>query len=309
MPIFELFSKRQKKLRGEVPDVYEYENIPKPLRVQIVHIMRDALGRDSFRGQHASRTYKLIHDALCREYGLFRLGEPLEQEPSALINYFLSCSDHERVLDIIELSFHAINTIARESQYQFEADDLKCKPDDAINELNARFQEHGVGFQFESDKLIRVDSQFLHSDAVKPALILLGNEKRFEGANEEFLKAHEHYRNGRYKECLVDALKSFESVMKAICDKQKWAYGQNHTAQKLISVCFSNGLVPGFLQTQFTSIKSLLESGVPTVRNKLGGHGQGTTNIQVTESIASYALHLAASNIVFLAKLEKENFS
>ncbi len=43
MPI-DIFSKRQKILRGEVPDVYQYDSIPEPLRVQIIHIMTDGLG-------------------------------------------------------------------------------------------------------------------------------------------------------------------------------------------------------------------------------------------------------------------------
>ncbi len=44
MKDYELFSKRQKRLRGEVPDVYQYETIPQELRVQVVHIWRDVLG-------------------------------------------------------------------------------------------------------------------------------------------------------------------------------------------------------------------------------------------------------------------------
>jgi len=44
MTIFDLFSKRQKRSRGEVPDVYQYETIPTELRVQIIHIIRDAFG-------------------------------------------------------------------------------------------------------------------------------------------------------------------------------------------------------------------------------------------------------------------------
>ena len=100
----------------------------------------------------------------------------------------------------------------------------------------SRFKEHGVGYQFESGEIIRVDSQILHAEVVKPVLTLLGQEERFKGANEEFLKAHEHYRNGRYEECLVDALRSFESVMKAICHKQKWVYNQNDAAKKLIEI-------------------------------------------------------------------------
>ena len=48
LAIFSLFSKRQKQLRGEIPDVYTYDVIPQPLRVQIVHIWFDALGKDCF---------------------------------------------------------------------------------------------------------------------------------------------------------------------------------------------------------------------------------------------------------------------
>ena len=33
-----IFSKRQKRLRGEVPDVYQYDVFPNELRVQIVQI-------------------------------------------------------------------------------------------------------------------------------------------------------------------------------------------------------------------------------------------------------------------------------
>jgi len=43
MPIFELFSKRQKKLKGEVPDVYQYKDIGQKFRVQVVHIVRDTI--------------------------------------------------------------------------------------------------------------------------------------------------------------------------------------------------------------------------------------------------------------------------
>jgi hypothetical protein len=33
MSILDIFSKRQKKLRGDVPDVYTYDSIPEPLKV------------------------------------------------------------------------------------------------------------------------------------------------------------------------------------------------------------------------------------------------------------------------------------
>ena len=40
---YELFSRQQKRLRAEVSDVYQYETIPRELKVQIVHIWRDTL--------------------------------------------------------------------------------------------------------------------------------------------------------------------------------------------------------------------------------------------------------------------------
>ena len=47
--VFDIFSKRQKKLRGEVPDVYTYDSIPEPLRVQIIHIWNGTLNRTAYQ--------------------------------------------------------------------------------------------------------------------------------------------------------------------------------------------------------------------------------------------------------------------
>jgi len=207
------------------------------------------------------------------------------------------------------LSFKLIDTRVRKEWYPAVTEGRKLEPDEAIADLNERFKEHGIGYQFGSNELIKVGSTLIHSEAVKPTLRLLGGQKRFAGANQEFLSAFEHYRHGRNKESLVDALKSFESVMKAICKKQQWPYDERDSAKKLIDICLAQGLIPAYLQSQFTSLRSLLESGVPTVRNRLGGHGQGTQTIVVTQSIASYALHLTASNVLFLTGLEKEHFS
>ncbi|NJL59598.1 MAG: hypothetical protein HC887_08105 [Desulfobacteraceae bacterium] len=68
-----------------------------------------------------------------------------------------------------------IDLYVRKQDYQRFVTNIKCTPDDAIDELNSRFKEHGVGYQYESGELIRVDSQFLHAEAVKPTLNLLGS--------------------------------------------------------------------------------------------------------------------------------------
>ncbi|WP_394146442.1 STM4504/CBY_0614 family protein [Vibrio atypicus] len=309
MGIFDLFSKRQKRLRGDVPDVYTYDSLPNPLRVQVIHIWEDSIGGGELYcyNPEVKKAYKYITDILCREYGLFKL--PTAEEfgernyLTELANFLLKEQDVERQLDVIELSFKVINHITRNIRYRHEHH-FNERADNAIKELNKRFKEHGIGYQFIDDEIIRVDSELVHAEVVKPALRLL-NGKDYSGAQQEFLSSYEHYRHGKHKEALNECLKAFESTMKAICDKRGWTYQKNATARSLIQICFENGLIPSFWQQQMTSLKSLLESSVPTARNKLSGHGQGNEIIEVPEYLVSYMLHMTASTIVFLVNAEQ----
>jgi hypothetical protein len=311
MAIINLFSKRQKIARGQVPDVYTYTVLPAPLRTQIIHILRDTLGNE---GQY-SRTYPLVFtayegivEALCREYGLFKLpGTPGNDRRSYILELFtflLTETDIEKILDAVELSFRAIDAETREINYlgRYHAVEIAEK---AIEELNGRFKEHGIGFYYSNGEIIRIDSEFVHTEVIKPALMLL-NHKDLLGVQQEFLKAHEHYRLGKNsKEALNECLKAFESMMKAICDKRHWKYREGAAAKELIQICFDKGLIPAFWEAQFTALRSLLESSVPTGRNKLGGHGQGAKPIKVPDYLVSYMLHMTASAIVFLGEAEK----
>ncbi|MEH2319459.1 STM4504/CBY_0614 family protein [Nostoc sp.] len=302
MKVYDIYSKRQKRLMGEFLDVYRYDYISKQLRVQIIHILNDAIGEH--RNLQTIQSFQNIHDILCREHGKLWLKEILSNGYiQDVFDFMLETKVIEEILDVVELSFELIDRAYRD-------DSLRCitkskiTPDEAIKELNYRFREHGVGYQYESGEIIRVDSQIIHAEAVKPVLELL-SDTRFQGANEEFLKAHEHYRHGRYKECLVECLKSFESTMKTICDIRGWIYQPGDTAKNLINVCFQNNLIQPYLQTQFTSLKSNLESGVPTMRNKNAGHGQGSQPLTVPQYFAAYQLHLTASTILFLLEADK----
>jgi hypothetical protein len=306
MAIIDLFSTRQKQLRGEVTDVYFYDQVPMPLRVQIVQIIRASIGKDRYDNSYSIHKefspYEFIHKVLCREYGVFTLATneySNESDEECVINHFLNTNDIDHVIDIIELSFRYIKNIIGENiPYYQQYFSIQQEPDDAIVELNYRFKQHGFGFQFEGE-MIRVDSTFMHSEITKPTINLL-NKPLFTGANEEYLKAHEHYRNGRNKECLTECLKAFESSMKTICTAKGWAFNQTDTAKKLIQICFQNGLVPPFTQNQFTSLQNLLESGIPTIRNKLGGHGQGALPQKVDDGMTRYGLNLTGANIIFL---------
>ena len=285
-----------------MPEIYAYDEMPPAFRVQVVHIIKDALGFNTYHYNEAEKSYDFIHSSLCREYGLFTLGQSTnEASEFALLNNFLKTSDAERVIDIIEMSFKYIEVvIANDYQYASMAE-TKIRPAEAIEELNQRFKEHAIGYQFEAGNIMRVDSAYAHTEIVKPTITLLWSDT-FKGANEEYLKAHEHYRHGRNKECLTECLKAFESTMKTICKKKGWTFNPTDAASKLLNVCFTNGLVPSFTQTQFTSLQSLLSSGIPTIRNKLSGHGQGQVPQSVDDGMTRYGLNLTGSSIIFLVE-------
>ena len=303
MAIFNLYSKRLKKLKGEVPDVYKYDIIPQTLRVQIVHIIRDVIGKDQYPIYDNPRAYEFVQNTLCREYGIFKLVEGYNNtNEEQVLNFLLQAKDTVQVIDVIELTFKFISTILiKNFQFYAQNNDAKLSPDKAIEELNERFKESGIGYSFEGGEIIRIDSTYIHSEVVKPTISLLWNRK-FQGANEEYMKAHENYCHGKNKECLAECLKAFESTMKIICKEKRWTYNETDTAKKLIQVCFQNGLVPTFTQNQFTSLQNLLESGIPTIRNKLGGHGQGQLPQKVDDEMTRYGLNLTGTNIIFLVE-------
>jgi hypothetical protein len=301
MPVFDLFSKRQKRSRGDAPDVFVYDSIPPALRVQVIHIWRNTIGDSSVYNTPALDLYRFLNDTLCEEYGVFRLAQGSIAE-EIVANFFLHESEIDRVLDVIELSFQIIDRLTRDESHAYPSH-RSVAPDDAIEELNTRFLEHGVGYQFVSGELVRKDSEFLHRDVIVPTLGLL-HDKRYKGAEDEFRKAHEHYRHGRTKECLAECLKSLESALKTIYQIRKWRFNATDTAKPLLDVCFQNGLVPAFLQSHYTALRSTIESGPPVLRNKLGGHGQGSQVVDVPPHYAAYMLHMTGSAIYFLVQCE-----
>lgn len=295
--IFELFSKRQKQSRGEVPDVYQYDNIPHSLRVQISHIVDEAINVRVSRNEGSKEAFSLIFKALCREYGVFELDSRARGNYEQVMNFFLNVQDTERALDVVELCFKVIDKLVRDDRRGYC--NPSQEPDDAIDELNYRFREHGVGFQYEQGFIVRMDSELIHKEVVRPLLSAMAN-KLFQPALDEFHAAHEHYRHGRYKECLNECLKAFESTMKAVCQKRGWTLPKTATAKILIQTLFDKGFFPTYLQTQISALRTILESGTPTIRNKNSGHGQGTSVIVVPEELARYCLHMTATNLIYL---------
>ena len=307
MTIADLFSKRQRRIRPAAPGVHEYAQIPRPLRAQIVHILRDLFGHEvTYDLNGCLEAFGEIEQTLCREYALCNLSaEPadLTTGPDVrVIDFLLREEDQEKVLDVVEVSFRLLSRLRSSLEWQSRIPQEKF--DRAVTELNARFREYGIGYQYENGEMVRVDSQFIHAEVVKPTLALL-TAKEYTEANAEFLKALAHYRKGETKECLNECLKTFESTMKAICAKRKWAVKSKDTAKDLIDVCLSSGLTPPLIHSHIRGVRATLARGIPTIRNGRLGHKQELELMDVPPHYARYMLHLTAATVQFLIESER----
>jgi hypothetical protein len=120
--VYETFSKRNQRIANEgKTEIYQYDNLPHPFRVQVVHIWHDALGKYYLaRGYSSGHPYASnafwdeIHDTLAREAGLPHLGRVDQEANQRCIDYVLHAPTAE-ALDIIELSFTVIDRVVRQN--------------------------------------------------------------------------------------------------------------------------------------------------------------------------------------------------
>ncbi|MDE2816793.1 MAG: hypothetical protein OXK81_08850 [Chloroflexota bacterium] len=300
MAIRDFFSFRKRLAQGKTPDVYRYDELPIELRVQIIHIWREALGSWNLNEEG----WATVHKAVAREHGVFQLSHG-QWDGEHCDNFLLKESSVNRVLDLVEASFQYIDSVARRfPDYEWPRYGIQVRASDAIAELNERFRRAGVGYRFERGMIIRVDSELIHSEIVKPALAYL-SQRGFEGPRDEFLSAHAHYRAGENKDAITDANNAFESTLKAVCDHRKWSYPRGARASDLLKTVRQNGLLPGYLDNSFDQLAATLHSGLPQVRNSEGGHGQGAMPRETPDYVAGYALHLAAASILLIVEAHK----
>jgi hypothetical protein len=300
MPVHELYSQRRRRELGETEDVLQYALLSPAFRNQATYIVSDVYG--PFDDINFDNSYVGFVNALRREFGVQRLTNTRHFRPgSELRDFILKASDQE-ALDAIEFM---IRRIYLKTQRNSVIERERLQAESAVAEFNERCRQAALGYAFENGELIRIDSQFLHSEAAKPALIVL-SDTRFQNADKEFRSAHEHWRHGNNSDVLVSCLKAFESTMKVIASDKGWVVPDKATAKQLVEVMFANKLIPAFYQTQLAGLRSMLESGIPTARNRAGGHGAGTaTEAPAPDELVKYVLHLTAATILYLVDAYK----
>lgn len=295
-----LYSRRKRSASKVDADVYQYEDMPIKLRNQMLHIFDR--WNNGFRGYNKpdEPIYKDAVEILRTELGVKSLtGRYHSSEDEEFHAWFISHNELDEILDAVEVCVRMGAFYERKGGFHdysgFSTD---------VEELNARMLEAGFGYQVEDGQIIQISSTFTHKEVTVPALSLLSGPQ-FHTANEEFRQAYQEFNQGNYDDCIHDCCNAFESVLKVILTEKGWAFSPNDAASKLIAVAFANGLIPTYMQNEFTGLRTILESGVPTVRNKDGGHGAGTNPRNIPRYVAAFQLHQTAAAIILLIEAAK----
>jgi hypothetical protein len=307
-PLRESFLARQRKQerQGE-PAVYRYDELPAPFLRQVVQILDMSVGSFEARRRTGVAAYsslrldsisphdiwKAINERVAHDVGVFDLNSQQRFNRDKFAAYLLDSGvSIAQKLTAIEHAFQIVNRLDGLGDGYKREYGVRLSPAEATEQLNYRLQEHDLGYRFVTNQIIRIDSEFAHAEIVEPAIHLL-QTAGFSGALDEFKRAHQHFRRGEFQDAVLDANNAFESTMKTICDRLGGTLTGTETASQLIRV-MTDQVVPSYLESALLVL--------PTLRNRSGGHGQGTSPTVVPHHIAAYALHLAASNMLFLVE-------
>jgi hypothetical protein len=303
---FDTYSKRNSIRSNELV----YDLISRKLKNQIYHIWELFFRGSNIHKNISQDAWKEIFDMICSEEGvknLYYSEHFAKLEPQTQVDkYFEELEDTNKILDVVEIIFFIMEVAEdlhlksygyyREITYDFKS---------CIEDLNERFLENNVGYQYLGNKIVKASNHLLHEEVTKRAISFL-KEDGFENANEEFIRAQEHFRHDRFIECLNESLKAFESVLKILIKRNGWSYREEDTAKSLIAISLNKRLIPSYLQNSFSGIRTILESSVPTIRNKNSAHGQGPDKVVVPKYLANYMLYLTGSTIIFLVEASSE---
>lgn len=307
MPIVDIFSKRERRKR--LPDILIFDDVPGTLRVQLMRVFVRAIG------EQTEPVWHNIVEALRQEWGVVTLangGSGL----SDLSRAMAQLTDIDRLVDIVEIclrviDFHCRTNEFRLNLYHYPPTAAVLAPDAAIDECIVRMREAGFGYRYVKGEgvVIRVDSEFAHQENVIAPLTLLV-DKKFQGAEREFVEAHMRLRHGDFAGVMSEAIKSLESTLKTICHERGWSdeigksklRPEKAALKDLVNyVIKTKGLITSRSQNFFEGLVKTLEDGAGPLRNQAGAsHGAGRVPVDIKEYEATYCLGIVGAAIRLL---------
>ena len=310
--IFDVFSRRQMPQDSR----YKSDHISQQLRNRILLLYRDVVSgewtpqdRWSTHWEAGHKFWPEMHNSLQHLYGRPQLSR---QNGLIAINdtfAFLNECDANCFFDFIELSFkltctyeaigdgddlvEALNEIFRVEDAPYQLTPFYRVKEQQSGSSGALRPSGGTVIRTEAyPKVIRTDEDTAHVYSISPALSVL-NAGHYEEANKRFREALDDYRNGDYDDCLTKCGTSLESVAKALCARNKWAYNEHDNLSRVLRTVICESDLDAFYESPLIL--------VATIRNKLSSsHGAGTTIRSVERHVAQYAVNSTAAAILLL---------
>lgn len=165
--------------------------------------------------------------------------------------------------------------------------------------LNALFHDEQFPWLVVDSRAFRIDPDFVEREIIRPSFEELRHE-RFRGALDELSEAAAFLTAGESKNAIQSAAKSFESVLRSIT-------GGQGTAIQLIRQLRETTLFADLPEEIASVLAESVFSPLPFLRNRLSGHGQGESVIDVDAAYAELSVHLAAVYNLFLARRHSQS--
>lgn len=187
-----------------------------------------------------------------------------------------------------------------ELQYEELSDDAENGKGGFRGEINKVFREHDIPWLLVDGRLVKIDPKQFEQDLKLKALGEMKELKDanplYQGAYDELRKAIDFLGRGDYAEAVINAEKSYESVLKVICGPGSETEAANGLVKRLFEadrLPLPEGLKPGAFQG------GVLMS-LPIIRNKAAAHGSGTTGREIGAPMANLAVNLACALDTYL---------
>lgn len=295
-----LFSERYGELFQDEPDWFggdgdDGSGVPYNVKVLISRVMEGFREPISFQPSRYD-SYTVNTDAL--DLAISELNEHVDyrvvdldiacmgsglDEVHALANVYIP-----HLFDLVEL------------QYEELSDDVENGKGGFLGEINEVFREHDIPWLLVDGRLVKIDPRQFEQDLKLKALNemkeLKDADPLYQGAYDELRKAVNFLGRGDYAEAVINAEKSYESVLKVILGSESKTEAANGLTKRLLEagrLPLPEGLKP-------EAFRNGVLMSLPIIRNKAAAHGSGATGCEVSRPMANLAVNLACALDTYL---------
>lgn len=217
---------------------------------------------------------------LRRLLGFSELKSRAAEDAVGLEGYFMkgypSCA-----LEVIEQFTEELSTFGEHGYGKGRASSFQT-------EVNEAMMDFECPWRLSDGRFFQIDAGFLHAEIIQKGEDIL-REKGFEGAHDEFREAREDLVDGKNKDVILKAFKSFESTLKTVLNQH------SGDIMELLRLFREKGFMDDIPEAPAKAVGKTVLRSLAILRNELAGHGQGNAVLDVPRHYAVLAIHLAGS--------------